>query len=450
MLGANYLGKPYLGYNFEEVVNSDKWTPIYPDQTYGPGKLQHTYPTFFTSPEPITEAPVETITLDKWFTEINQPYPANKRVEYAYPTEAFANVYPPFEPIFVQSPVVITVERVTQYQGRAEPLPDVQAQVETVTIDKWFSQSPLTEPKPKLQYLHESFFGVDNSSLSVTLDKWFVGTDNPVLRTITHHLAPTLVGPLFIPISEITGYSTATVTFTKRHQYQGRAEPVLVPAEASETVTVDKWFVPLSTTHDQSRFQYLYPNFFGVDKSSLDVNLDKWFSQASEPLFIQANNNHIYLSYTQIFDLRVDLDKWAQPIQTPRSQLASRKYLYTATIFDPKPVDVVQEALITATIQTQTPYFAKPKNQYLYVGGIVYPFHNLTGGHFLSFSDEVCINDIAWSKNTPVDPTFTTQSPTAASWTTETPAASSWTTQSPTASSWTEETPASTDWEDEC
>ena len=89
-------------------------------------------------------------------------------------------------------------------------------------------------------------------------------------------------------------------------QYQIKAEPVTVPTEEAETVTVDKWFVQ----SPDPLFPLPFPQSQVTTDIIIDIPLDRWFVEAPVPQKL-ISYLHVFTPPTVDILLEiVTLDKW--------------------------------------------------------------------------------------------------------------------------------------------
>ncbi len=255
-------------------------------------------------------APPETITLDKWFVELSRP------------------TLPPLP-----------------RQAAGEAAPPAFFGPEVTSLDKWFQ--PFSEPvrvKPPLPIAAYPSTWDDPDALTqpeaTSLDKWYMPLSEPVLplppRQIAGESSPTgfpsfLTGPgpfaieWWTPLSEPVlprSSHAAIVASGENHANE------ILPTPGIETITLDKWFQPLSepvrTTPPLS--VGAMPSF-EMDADSLTrpeaTTLDKWFIPFSEPVREgPARIAHLYSGPIDDVNIWpspevVTLDKWYMPLSLP-------------------------------------------------------------------------------------------------------------------------------------
>jgi hypothetical protein len=227
----------------------------------------------------------EIITPDKWFTPLSNPTPAKRNPEGS-------NTFVPVvtgsgDVSFVQTEAVLQYQTTLVYQSIFDP-PRVVAAV-TVTVDEWFN--PLSEPKrsrlsvPDQQSI--AFVKAGPFPETVSIDRWVRPLAEPTCRTQIVREG----GPVFVPVIPVDVVSFAqsdtSVPYQVTFLYQYIAEPIRV---VTETVTLDKWFSPLS---DPKRSRPSVPDrqslaFVKAAPFPEAVSYDRWGYRLSEPVRTRA------------------------------------------------------------------------------------------------------------------------------------------------------------------
>lgn len=118
---------------------------------------------------------------------------------------------------------------------------------ETITLDKWYQ--PLSGPEysiglptPEQPYL--SFVKAGPFPETVTADRWFQPLSQPLARGAAPFVAE--IGPVFVSAS-VEWFQPLSIPRARApSQYQALSYGYFVASAAPETITLDKWYEPLS------------------------------------------------------------------------------------------------------------------------------------------------------------------------------------------------------------
>src|SRR5262245_2084437 len=261
-------------------------------------------------------------------------------------------------PTVVAVPIVTTLIVVPilasfQYQSIAQPVP----LPETVTVDKW--HQPLSRPQARQALPQEqsvaftggadpiawnqplqqpqrrdyrnpasgtSFIAVVTTPEDVTLDKWYRPISGPVRQPLQAATGGQYLA--FVPPQPTPG--TGDVLFTASpivvpwqgsFQYQSAVQPVQFAAP--ETVTLDKWYRPLSEPARRASRAQGQLAFVPLVAAAPTVNVDSWFAPLSVPKSGGAQAISIDVSFA-VDDATL---AWAQPLSVPKKARSLGPYL---------------------------------------------------------------------------------------------------------------------------
>lgn len=303
--------------------------------------------------DPVTPAEPETITVDKWYVSLSEPYNSAKpRVpefpqpvidveQLTLPEETLVVKWhqPLSEPVRVKKPLpvaayqhfTIDAEQLTQpetslvskwWQPLTEPvrtqkpLPvaayqhftidaDQLTQPEVTLIAKWWQ--PLSEPvrvKKPLSTAAKPSFWIDADQLlqpeAITLDKWFTQLNEPVRVK-----------------------SRIDAAHDRSVWYDHEEAPVGGP------IFPDSWYVQFTQPYPAVRWAVEFPYVEFVWPAPATggdvVTLDKWYSPLTEPVRVKPriDASHDRSDWFDYFVSAIDipetitLDKWHSPLSQP-------------------------------------------------------------------------------------------------------------------------------------
>lgn len=293
-------------------------TPIYVNsQACEPIKVEHIQ--YQAKAEPVivpVEAP-ESLTLDKWALNTEQPALDIKRTQYVLPStfddRLFQAPAAP-APIYVsaQSAEPIAIQHF-QYQAEAKPVFVTTEAPETLTLDKWSSAWPQPQVRPPRLIQYGVNIAVAEQPDDGLPPVWWLPESNNPLRIRAQNVA--------------TGFFEILLT------------------SFGETVSLDKWWIQGHEPRLTSRQQYLQPQM-AADHLALEaISLDKWDCNYPDLIFRPQrlpDYSHFSIDPTLGAE-RASLDKWAQPTNLPRFERWSTPWLYPSLAIDAQlsPAEIV-------------------------------------------------------------------------------------------------------------
>ena len=334
-----------------EITASGWWTTVLHTRAV-------IYPTL-QQPIPIVAAP-ETVTVDKWHQPLAVPTRREVNVSF-YPPVSWAAqpiagdvkvahwhralsepvrreelalaVRHTSGPIWTTPPIAASVTTFTVaqlttvvpyrktilYQSVQQP-PAVFAAPEVVTVDKWHGR--LSEP------IRRESFGVPHliapPSEIATLDKWHAPWREPVRRELlgVHHHQAVAFAPAspFTETVSLDRWQSRLSEPTRVRRAQGPTSAYVdLVAAPSETVTVDKWFIPWSRTwREVNPAAFLSPLAFAqAAPFNETVSVDRWLLRLNEPVRVQSRLLAQPAAFAPTF-VSVAVDQWRQPFSEPK------------------------------------------------------------------------------------------------------------------------------------
>lgn len=317
-----------------------------------------------------SQPPPEVVTRDKWAPRDNTPDAHwHKAAHYSLAALVATSIFVPV-PSQISNPggtqdrvseaqtVVITYERVTQYQSRFEPVLISAAAPEDITLDKWWQ--PTQQPrfdKTHTQYLFTRPIIERVPSAppeNMTSDKWQPTTQQPLFDlSRSQYTYPTLfvdLKPIAAPSETITVDKWYSTTTNPRIRDR-RVIPLNMAFRAgAESDAIDKWWQTISRpTFDIERLQHTYPSLFfdvePIEEVAPTVALDWQGNTLQIPridrdlaLLVISTN---FGSGEVVIPSPVDLDRWYHATETPPKGQPILIYSFPTLFWNPEtPVTV--------------------------------------------------------------------------------------------------------------
>ena len=274
-----------------EVTAVDKWFEEFSQPTRRKDQ-RHLYPSL---QEPITEA----ITVDKWVPPLSQPTlrisrPTNQPYLYWYPNNVSGTGR--IDPIPPVDQPTLRKDRRHIYPTLQEPVAIVST--ETVTVDKWFKEFSqptrrITSPvnQPYLYWYPNNVSGTGQLAPIPPVDQPTRRITSPANQPYLYWDPTNIFGIGFL--NPIPAVDQPTFRRDHRRLYPTIQEPVAsATVVVAETVTIDKWYVPLSrpTRRVTSQLQYLYWAPGNVSGTDTLLRAQPTISQPT----LRRDQRHIY------------------------------------------------------------------------------------------------------------------------------------------------------------
>src|SRR5262245_240301 len=236
---------------------------------------------------------------------------------------------------------LVTYDKATPYQALAQT-PFVEVAAETITVDKWLTDSPLPpRAKPRFQ-----FVGIDPSWEGLTRPtSWLTDSPQPSRARARDQAQPTFVAPIFDnDFAPRLSWATdspdpAPARLPQRDDAVAFVYPIAAPPE---DVTVDKW-LGYPPPHPRARApQQPDPAFVVVVAAPPEtITVDKWLTDSPKPAPAKARQQADPAFIAPIFDggFAPRLAWWTEsprvPPVPPRAQAPVAATPFVVDVFNP-------------------------------------------------------------------------------------------------------------------